>query len=101
MKRALLEALALGAIFAIALGVLGPCLDAQPDRRGEWLQTERLLQQEGTLARWEAEARARCAEDHGDNAGLIQLPDGAVVCTDKHGRRARNVITIARKVEAP
>jgi hypothetical protein len=51
----------------------------------------------GESALLEAQARQRCARDRGDNAGYILLADGVLVCTDKHGRRARNEITVARK----
>lgn len=77
----------LGALaFAMVLGALGPALDAQPDRRAEWLQAEQELQQQGTLARWEAQARERCTRLGSDNSGYLPLDGGGIVCTDKRGQ---------------
>lgn len=88
------QAVTIGAAITLALilGALGPTLDeldAQPDRRGEWLQAEQQLQQQGMLARWEAEARDRCARHHGPNGAVVRLDDGHILCTDKRGRLAR------------
>jgi hypothetical protein len=51
------------------------------------LQSERALEQEGTLAWWEADARGRCAELGGPNATYIQIAGGGIICTDKRGRK--------------
>lgn len=72
---------------ALTLGWLGPAIDAQPDRRAEWLLAEELLHAPGTLATWEAEARTACANVGGDNGAYVRLASGAIYCTDKRGRR--------------
>jgi hypothetical protein len=75
-----------GAIaIALALGVLGPALDAQPDHSGEWLQAEQELQQSGALARWEAEAREHCARLGGENTAYVRVDGGGIVCKSKRG----------------
>lgn len=88
VRAAVVVAVAGGIAMAIALGWLGPALDAQPDRRAEWLQAEEELQATGALHRWEAEARRRCGELTGENGSYVQVDGGAIVCTDKRGRRA-------------
>lgn len=65
---------------------LGPMLDAEPDRRSEFAAADEDLRTSGELARFEAEARARCARIHGDNGGVIHVDGGLIICTDKHGR---------------
>jgi hypothetical protein len=83
--------LAAAALFAVTLAVVGPALDAQT--------ADVTPLPEGEVARMEAEARHLCATQRGDNAAIVQLPDGAVYCADKHGRRSgHSVITIAEKV---
>lgn len=72
---------------SLTLGWLGPRIDAEPDRRAEWLQAEEELQQQGALERWEAEARAQCAA--ADGGAYIQVEGGGIVCTDKRGRHVR------------
>lgn len=76
-----------GIAIAMALGWLGPAIDAQPDRRAEWLLAEQLLHAPGTLASWEAEATAACANVTGDNGAYVRVANGAIYCTDKRGRR--------------
>jgi hypothetical protein len=49
------------------------------------------------MAQLDAQARTLCARDRGANAGHIQLPDGMLVCIDKHGRRERTALASARK----
>lgn len=86
-------ALGAAAILAFTLGCFGPALDADaPDRDTATIPV-------GEVARLEAEARHLCAAQRGDNGAIVQLPDGAVYCADKHGRRSgHSVITIAEKV---
>lgn len=80
------------------LGALGPYLDA-----GTYADYGYTPDQQGEHRRLELEAQRACAQATGaENGGYIRLADGAVVCTDKHGRKPRrNQITIATKVEAP
>lgn len=88
--HALIEALAGTLAIALVLGWLGPTLD---DRGiADYGYTAPSIEA-GEVARLEADARRRCAQAHGDNGGVILLQDGAIVCTDKHGRRLRNQTT--------
>jgi hypothetical protein len=91
-RRLLGEILVGTAAFAFILGVFGPSLD--PDARYDRYAPT----QTGDGALIEAEARHACAANPEDQAGQVIDAHGAVVCTDKHGRRHRNVITIAEKV---
>jgi hypothetical protein len=92
--RAWLAIVALTSAFAVTLGYLDPALDG--DAEAEAIVTPL---PDGQLALFEAEARHACARERGQNSGYVQLADGAIYCTDKHGRRApRSVITIAEKV---
>lgn len=88
--HATLQALGLAALFALALSALGPVLDEHP-YSGYGYQAPAI--EAGEIARLEADARHRCARDRGENTGVVFLPDGAIVCTDKHGQRARSQIT--------
>lgn len=81
----LLTSIAGALAFALALGALGPTLDAIPDQRSEWLQAEQELHQAGALARWEAEARNKCTRIGGENAVYIQVQGGGIRCTTKRG----------------
>ena len=83
------QAVAIGVAFlALTLGWLGPALDHQDELSPD--TTEQQLR--GEIARFEAEARARCARWHGENGGAILLADGVIVCSDKHGR-GRHALT--------
>jgi hypothetical protein len=92
MPAGTIGAVAGAALLAVALGWLGPAIDAEPDRRGEWVQAEQELQVQGTLARWEAEARAKCDAIAGPQGTYIQVDGGGIVCMDKRGRRARGAL---------
>ena len=89
----------IGAVaIAGVLTVLGPILDAEPDRRHEAAQADVMLQVDaGEAARLEAEARRKCAEYRGGNGGYVRLQDGGIVCTDKHGRKARRQFAEAQQ----
>lgn len=81
--------LALGTLAAaLTLGVVGPALDSEPDRRSEHIAADQLnaaLIAEHAEARREAAARAICAGTHGPNAGYRWTPTGELVCTTKRG----------------
>lgn len=47
----------------------------------------------GQAALLDAQARKACAATHGVNGGYIALADGAIQCTNKHGRKGPSVIT--------
>lgn len=86
--------------FAVAfiLGVFGPSLDGPARSYASYGYT---ADQVGEHRRLELDAQRTCADlqGRGENAGYVVKGDGAVVCTDKHGRRGRNPITIAVKTE--
>jgi hypothetical protein len=96
--HALLESFAGAAAIALILGVFGPALDAPTRSYASYGYTP---EQQVDHRRLDRDAHQRCADDaRGENAGYVITADGAVVCTDKHGRRAkRNQITIAVKTE--
>ena len=70
------------ASIAIALGWVGPQLDAQADPLTS------------VAASRQADAD-QCRAQHGPHAVAIHLPDGSHRCADKHGRRFRNQTTVA------
>jgi hypothetical protein len=80
----LLLGIAGAGVIALTLGVFGPSLDDVPD-----MTPAELLEQDSQAmaARWEAEARRRCALIGGDNTGYIPVAGGGIVCTDKRGRK--------------
>lgn len=82
-------------MLAFILGVFGPSLDPAA-RYDSYGPTAPLQSGEAELI--DAEQRRICGEQLTDNAGWIQDAHGAYVCTDKHGRRHRSVITTAVKV---
>lgn len=92
--RALVQTVWTAALFAGALACVGPWLDANPSTRPAPAQ-------ESAADRFEHQAARACRDAAGDNAGWIPAgKDGAIVCTDKHGRRHRSsVITIMERVE--
>jgi hypothetical protein len=72
------------AAIAIALGTVGPALDAQDDHSAEWpLSAElRALQaSEASTARREAAAQALCTAERGPQSEARWTPDGDLVCT--------------------
>jgi len=79
----LIQSLALALVFVVALGALGPALDAQPSR-----PPARDIA--GEIRRMSLQADRSCALA-GENAGVIELADGVIACTDKRGRRLRPV----------
>lgn len=99
MKRALIEGCIGAAVIALVLGWLGPALDAPTRSYASYGYTP---EQQAIHRQLEDDARERCARDRdrGENAGYVITADGAIVCTDKRGRRARHQITIAVKTEA-
>jgi hypothetical protein len=98
MSRALVEIIAGTAFIAIVLGWLGPKLDEPTRTYASYGYTP---EQQADHHSIEQDARDACARTNGDNGGVIFRADGAVVCTDKHGRVRRNRITIAVKTEVP
>lgn len=88
--RGLCEGVAMfaGAItVAAVLAGVGPWLDDQPDRRHEARQADEEAQLQRLAERWDREARTKCAEAGGENAGYIRTAWGGIVCTDKRGRK--------------
>jgi hypothetical protein len=80
----LAEALAATALIALALGALGPAIDAERTYASYGYTPD----QAGEHRRFELDAAARCQAAN-ENAGWNQLADGTIVCTDKRGRRQR------------
>jgi hypothetical protein len=96
--RALNTALAVLGI-AATLAILGPWLDASPDRRGEHIAADQLdtaLQAERRAALQERAARELCVKTHGVNAGHRWTDAGELVCTTKRNTRPVTVVTAAR-----
>lgn len=83
--HATLQAIGGALLIAFVLGALGPSL-TPPSR------TYTSYGYTGEIARMEADAQRRCGQAQ-DNSGWIQLQDGVIVCTDKRGRRLRQVTT--------
>lgn len=93
-----LEGIAGALAIALILGCLGPSLDEPVRPYSSYGYTP---EQQADHRRFERDAQRRCADDRerGENAGHVITADGAVVCTDKHGRRGKSQITIAVKTE--
>ena len=95
MIRALLAAAAITTLaFAFILGAFGPKL---PDG-SSYASFGYTGDQADQVARFEEEAAAFCQTQQGINAGWLRVSDGAIVCTDKRGRRGKNQITTLVRV---
>lgn len=93
--RASIQVLGASALFALALGTVGPTLDGEPYGTPAPTQDAR-----ADTARLERMAAEHCQQAAGENAGWMRTGrPGEIACTDKHGRRPRHVITIYHRVE--
>lgn len=93
---ALAQVFAATAAIALVLGALGPALD---DTRYADYGYRPAQLEAGVVDQLEAEARLKCASERGENSALIIDARGAIVCTDKHGRRQRSQITTLVRVD--
>jgi hypothetical protein len=82
--RVALQAWVASGLFALALAWVGPSLDAGPYPVPVLNPLDA-----GEITLLEREARQLCDREAGQNSGWIQLADGQIACTTKHGRRLR------------
>lgn len=78
------------AVLAIALGVVGPALDAQDNHSAEWptsAELQALQASEAGTARREAAAQALCTAERGSQSEARWTPEGHLVCTQRHNTR--------------
>jgi hypothetical protein len=76
----------LAAAIAIALGIVGPALDAQDDHSAEWPTSAELQALQATergTARREAAAQALCTAERGPQSEARWTPEGELVCTQR------------------
>lgn len=69
------------------LAWLGPALDDHSADYATAADLEAAQQQASAQARYDAAVQRLC----GPNAAWMERADGAIQCTDKHGRRTRQV----------
>lgn len=88
MPRTLITVLAIAAL----AGILGPGLDDYSAERDQAAEIEAAQQQAAHQARYDAAVRSLC----GDNAGWMELQDGAIQCTTKRGTPTQRVTLTAK-----
>lgn len=80
------------AVLAIALGVVGPALDAKDDNRAEWPSSAELKALQATEAgtqRRETAGQALCTAERGPQSEARWTPEGDLVCTT--GRKGKTI----------
>lgn len=86
------------AVLAIALGVVGPALDAQDDNSAEWPTSSELKSLQATEAgtqRREAAAQALCTKERGPQSEARWTPEDHLVCTPRRtDPQNKNTITV-------
>jgi hypothetical protein len=83
------------AAIAIALGTVGPALDAQDDHSAEWplsAELQALQASEAGTARREAAAQALCTAERGPQSEARWTPDGDLVCTARRNSARVEVV---------
>ena len=73
-------------VVAIALGTVGPALDAQDDHSAEWptsAELKALQASQADTARREAAGQALCTAERGPQSEARWTPDGDLVCTQR------------------
>lgn len=90
MLRTALTTAALAAVLA-----LGTTIDDHSADYATAADLEAAQQQASAQARYDAAVQRLC----GPNAAWMELADGAIQCTDKHGRRTQRVSLSAQVVQ--